>query len=278
MNWDHFRFLLAVARAGTLSGAARRLKVDQTTVARRLAAAEETLGYPVFNRADGRCHPTDRGVEILQRAADMEDTVETALRSGSAAGPRGTVRVTAVPWLINRVLIPELPAFGKACPEIALSLLPDSQNLSLARREVDIALRFARPETDSRALTRRVGRVAFVPCQSSQPKGESLPWISYDESARHLPQAAWIEEHAELSGGGLRVADIETAIAAVQAGLGRTLLPQGLAPGLKGISVTGPPVAEREIWMLVLDRSRARQAVSAVGDWLISVFRVGNFA
>lgn len=278
MNWDHFRFLLALARAESLSGAARRLGVDQTTVARRLAAAEAALGHAVFDRADGRFIPTIRGVDVLNRAADMEIAVEDACYPDTPESPQGAVRVTAVPWLIQRVLVPNYDAFGTAYPGIALSLLPDSQNLSVTRREADIALRFARPDGDSGALSRRVGRVDFVPCRSAESPAETLPWIAYDAAAGHLPQAVWIDAQADPAPGGLKVADLETAIAAVQAGIGRTLLPAPVAAGLPGIAADGPPVLEREIWMLIHARSRTRPSVSAVADWLISALRRGNFA
>lgn len=278
MNWDHFRFLLAVSRAGTLSGAARRLQVDQTTVARRIAAAEEALGYAVFDRFGGRFTPTMRGEVLLDRASEMEIAVEDSLYPDATDEPGGAVRVTAVPWMINRVLVPEYAGFGGAYPAISLSLLPESQNLSLTRRQADIALRFAQPEADAGAVTRRVGRFGFVACRPADRTEKGLPWIAYDEVARHLPQAVWIAAQAGPDVGGLKVADIETAIAAVQAGVGQTLLPRPLAHCLADIAVSEPSVAEREIWLLIHAASRAWPAVVAVSDWLISVLRRRNFA
>jgi DNA-binding transcriptional LysR family regulator len=61
MDWGDLRYLLAIARAGTLSGAARRLEVNQTTVSRRLAAAETALASRLFDRVDGKFVPTENG-------------------------------------------------------------------------------------------------------------------------------------------------------------------------------------------------------------------------
>ena len=68
MNWDDLRFLVVIGREGTLAAAARSLKVDQTTVARRLRALEESLGTPLFERSEGRWHPTPVGARVLARS------------------------------------------------------------------------------------------------------------------------------------------------------------------------------------------------------------------
>ena len=65
MNWDDLRFIVTLAREGRLATAARRLRVDQTTVARRLRALEESLGTPLFERSDGRWRPTPFGERVL---------------------------------------------------------------------------------------------------------------------------------------------------------------------------------------------------------------------
>ena len=75
MNWDDLRFLVAIGREGTLAAAARRLKVDQTTVARRLRALEDTLGTPLFERSDKHWRPTAVGASVLERAARIEEDV-----------------------------------------------------------------------------------------------------------------------------------------------------------------------------------------------------------
>lgn len=72
MNWDDIRYLLAIGRSGTLSAAARQLKVDQTTVARRLKGAEGDLGVRLFDRIEGRHMPTAQGEMALQRGTRVE--------------------------------------------------------------------------------------------------------------------------------------------------------------------------------------------------------------
>jgi DNA-binding transcriptional LysR family regulator len=107
MEWSDLRVLLAIARAGTLAAAARRLGVDQTTVARRLAAAETALGTRLFERVEGALRPTMPGEVALARAGRVEREVQ-ALEQGIAgtdAEPAGLVRLTAVPIIVNRLRI-----------------------------------------------------------------------------------------------------------------------------------------------------------------------------
>ena len=75
MNWDDLRFLVTLGREGTLAAAARRLGVDQTTVARRLRALEACLGTPLFERLRGQLTPTPMGEELLARGQRMEAEV-----------------------------------------------------------------------------------------------------------------------------------------------------------------------------------------------------------
>src|SRR5262245_50406599 len=108
MDWSDLRHVLTVARAGTLAAAARRPGVNQTTVARRLRAAEQALGARLFERRDGVLYPTAAGEAAIARAATVEQQVE-ALESGvrsGAATVTGLVRLTTVPLLANRLLVP----------------------------------------------------------------------------------------------------------------------------------------------------------------------------
>ena len=94
-DWDDLRLFLAVARAGGLSRAARQLRVDQTTVARRLATLEETLSTRLADRTPRGVHLTDAGHALLARAERIEAQVLAALRDGVARIPDMVPRIYA---------------------------------------------------------------------------------------------------------------------------------------------------------------------------------------
>src|SRR5215467_12289598 len=107
-DWDDLRFVLAVARSQTFAEAARKLGVNETTVARRIDRAEQVLGARLFDRSLGRLRPTPAGAIVAGRAERIEHEVETLV--GAPAGTdslvAGSLRLTAVPILVIRRLLP----------------------------------------------------------------------------------------------------------------------------------------------------------------------------
>lgn len=290
VNWNDLRYLLAVARCGTLSAAARRLKVDETTVARRLATAEAAVSARLFDRVDSVLRPTEAGQLALAHAEQVEQEVH-ALQgrlAGTDATVAGTVRLTSVPIVVNRLLVPALPDLIKAHPLLRLELIAEPRNLSLSKREADIALRLARPQGGN-AVTRRVGRLDYAVYASSRAKAawpsgrgrgrsaDSLPWITYEDGMDEVPQARWIaaarrEAPAPIA---LTAGDAETILAAVRMGLGRSLLPCVLAgrePGLRRLG-NGAPVLSRELWLLVHADLRRLGRIAAVIEWIEKALR-----
>lgn len=273
MDWNDLRYVLTLSRAGTLAAAARRLNVNQTTVARRLDAVQRALGARLFERVDGAFHPTKAGEAAIEHAARVEQDI-----AGLEHGIRnvdheisGSVRLTAVPVLINRLVVPALPELQARHPRLRLDLIADSRNASLTRREADIALRLARPETGRSVLARRLGQLDYAVYGARDGSPPRLPWITYEEGLAHLPQARWIE----MAGRGeamapLSVNDAETLFQAVSAGLGKSLLPCFIgdqAAGLRRLS-GAKAVLSREIWLLTHAELRRQARMAAVVDWL----------
>jgi DNA-binding transcriptional LysR family regulator len=271
MEWSELRYVLTVARAGTLAAAARRLGVNQTTVARRIALAETALAARLFERRDGVLHPTKSGQAAIACAAQVEQEV-AALEGGiggADSAPAGTVRLTAVPILANRLLIPAVPRLVARHPRLRLELIAEPRNLSLTRREADIALRLARPESGV-ALTRRIGRLAYAVYGPRRRKADALAWITYEEGLSHLPQARWIAAQTYETAP-LLLNDAEAIVQAVRAGLGKSLLPCFVGerePGLKRLSRV---VLARDIWLMVHRDLRAQARIAAVIDWVMEL-------
>ena len=281
LDWNDLRYLLAVARGGTLAGAAKALGVDDSTVSRRLARLESLLEARLFERAgDGRLRPTTAGAEAVERAERMELEVEGLRDSVTGADTvcAGTVRLTSVPLLVNRLLVPALPGLLERHPALRLELVADPSDLSLRRREADMALRLARPRSGGRnVVARRIGLLRYeVYAAASLPAkaAAALPWATYDEAFAHLPQARWIAAALARGGTAARfvVNDGEALVEAVAAGLGRSLLPSVIAERDSRLSrlaaPDGKPVLERELWLLVHGELRRLARIEAVSDWL----------
>ena len=271
MNWDDLKFVLVTARAGSLSAAARTLGVDQTTVSRRLAALELSLGKKLFLRVGHRLVATEYGESAADNAEQMESRVAALQQDLSDAGntAAGPARLTAVPLLINHLLIPNSGTLLAAHPELRLELIADPRNLSISKRDTDIAIRLAQP-TSGTALCRRLGSLSYS--VYSLAGTEDLPWLTYGDEQAHLPQAQWVaRETGETAA--LRANDAEGLWRGVLAGLGQAVLPDFLAaPDARLQRLSDDAVLDREAWLLVHNDMRHLPRISVVVDWLDDVF------
>ncbi|PVB62650.1 LysR family transcriptional regulator [Labrenzia sp. 011] len=282
-DWNDLKYLLALHRSGKLKEAGLATGVSDTTIARRVRRIEDALGVSLFLRsASGLYEPTDAGLEIIAHAERVErENIAIGEKLGGIAGRvTGVVRISSVPVIVNRVLIPALSSLTAKHPQLAIELVPSAGNLDLSRREADLAVRFARPARGGlRVRAQKLGELAFDvygPKREGNPK--ALPWIGYDEACSGLPQAQWIE--AELAHEGatrapLRVTDAETALEAAGAGLGRTILPRLIAdkdPRLSRIpGRDGAALPLRDVWLLSHVDQSARASLAVVKDWLVGI-------
>jgi DNA-binding transcriptional LysR family regulator len=273
-DWDDFRVVLAAARAGSFADAARILGVNESTVVRRLAQAEQRMAARLFDRHQGRLQLTDAGREFVRRAERVEAEVQEVMHTvrGADADVAGTVRLTSVPMMVNRVLVPALPALLAQHPKLEVELVAEARVLSLTKREADIALRLSRPRDEMRVVARKVGELAYAVYAPADTDAAALPWLTYEDSMSDLPQAAWISEQVARGphrGAPVRVNDAEALLSGLAAGLGKTLLPTAVGDRAPGLVRVGERQGEltRELWLLVHPELRRLDRVRAVMDW-----------
>jgi DNA-binding transcriptional LysR family regulator len=277
MNWNDLRYILSLARNGTLSAAAEALRVDETTVARRIARLERQLGSKLFHRVSGTMRPSDSGAMVLEHAERIE--LEIGQLSGRASGAdrsaKGTVRLTAIPLLINRILIPSLGDLQRQHDGLRLELVAEPRNLSFTRREADMALRFSRPDKETDVVSRRLTTLDYAVYARSTAEAQK-GWVTYDEGMAALPHVAWINKCVRQEGTppSLVVNDSEVALAALKQRAGKSLLPCIVAdnePELVRLS-SAVPVLSRELWVLIHPEHRDFARIRAVLDWLNRIF------
>ena len=273
-NWDDLRLFLAVARARTLSGAAREIGVNHSTVFRRIGAFEEALGVRLFDRLPNGYALTAAGEEMHESALRVEEEVAALDRriTGQDLRLSGIVRITTVDMLAQGLLPRHLLAFRRAYPGIEIELTVGNATVSLTRREADVALRLGNqpPET---LVGRRVGRLAFAVYGAAKtgdagaPLAEQ-PWIGFD--AEHAPL---MREFAAFLPGvrpAFRVNSVAAAIAAAKAGLGLATLPCGIAdldPGLKRVAPL-PESFTLDLWLLTHEDLRRTARIRAFLDFM----------
>jgi DNA-binding transcriptional LysR family regulator len=143
IDWDDVRYFLAVAREGSVRAAAERLKVNHSTVLRRIAQLEERLGAHMFEKLPSGYRLTDAGEEILELAVQMEassNQLETRV-FGRDESVRGLLRVTLAPVLPTHLLMPDIADFARLHPDVEMEILSSGELANLTNREADVAIR-----------------------------------------------------------------------------------------------------------------------------------------
>jgi DNA-binding transcriptional LysR family regulator len=278
IDWEDIRHFLAVAQSGTLSGAARSLKVDHATVSRRLAALEAALDVRLVDRLPRSCRLTSVGKQVLERAKEMETGAHGIARLAKAAHAPlvGRVTLSAPPVLVTHLLVEHLARFRAQYPDIRLSLSAQGQQISLSRREADVAVRLVRPD-EAGSVTRKVGAMAFGlyahRSYAHLAAPERWQFIAFDQNFADMPQQRWLLGIAGDRPVACELNHISEHLIAVRAGLGVAGLPCFIGDrdhDLVRIGADVRPFA-RDIWLLVHRDLRKNSAVRAVMDFVSDV-------
>jgi len=149
MNWDDLKLFLAVARGKKLSTAANDVKMDITTVSRRIKRLEDNLGQTLFERLRSGHALTANGQELFVLAEQIETNFDSIRRTelSSSHAPSGTLRISVAEGFGAEILAPILGTFSKAYPEIEIDLVSGSGFLSLSKREADVAIGLSRSKS-----------------------------------------------------------------------------------------------------------------------------------
>lgn len=280
-DWNDLRHLLAVARGGSTLAAARAQGLNQTTVARRVAALEKAIGTALFERRPDGYRPTDRGRELVALAEAMEAqaaAVEAKARSWRRA-VQGVVRITTTETIAGALLAPMIPALRADYPGLRIELAADDRRLDLVRGDADIALRVG-SEPDAPGLVRRrmPDSVWGVYCSRAYAERHGAPSTAA-ELARHqvivgdgplarIAALAWLEEAAAGADIAYRCNSVPNLIAAVRSGVGVSTVPclvGGKDPDL--VRCLPPLVSlDGQMWLIYRESLRADPQVRAVVD------------
>jgi DNA-binding transcriptional LysR family regulator len=278
MEWNDLRVVMAVAQEGTLSGAARRLRVTHSTVFRRLGAIEKDLGVRLFERFRDGYSATAAGeaaAALASRFADDFLALERTL-SGQDLRPSGVVRITTSDTICP-ILMRHAPALRAAHPEILLEITVSNAMANLTRREADIAVRpiAEAPET---LVGRRIADIAYAiygspSYLSGHRDGDpsNFQWVGLDDTLAMTAIARWMAENVPENQIGVRVDALPALRDAACAGIGTVLLPCYLGdeePRLRRVAVADRPRAYSALWLLTHSDLRRTARIRAVMDFL----------
>lgn len=264
MNWDDYRYFLAVAETGSLSAAARRLGQTHSTILRRLDKLEGGLDARLFERFQSGYVITAAGEELLALLGPIDEGMQDVERrmSGRNAELRGTIRVTTTDTLMG-TLLPVLAAFRDSYPGIRLQVTVDNVFLNLSKREADVAVRPSNTPPEN-LVGRKLGTLRTAPYASdgylarlpddgrANDDWAKYEWVAPDEALGHLRQARWLREHVPPERHAASVDSLLGMAAAVEAGMGAGMLLCLLADSRSGLVrlAEAPASLDTEVWVL----------------------------
>jgi DNA-binding transcriptional LysR family regulator len=281
VDWDGLQVFLAVARGGRVSAAARRLGVEHTTVARRIAALEKTLGVSLFYRTTRGYLLTPQGQNVVSTAEAMERSalaVEARARENSGA-LAGRVRVAMPPEYGSHWLAPKLATFRAMHPQIELQILVGTRQRDLSRGEAELAIQPPRP-TQTGMVAIRLGRVAVGLYASRSLIAEKrlrirkladmrdLLLLAYTSPFQVLQEAKWFQPILASAAIGLESNSTHALLAAARAGAGVAVLPRFVAREHDDLVAVSDDVAAHDLLLITHPEVRRDPKVRATADFL----------
>ncbi|MFG6177523.1 LysR family transcriptional regulator [Halomonas sp. THAF12] len=275
VDWNDAGAFLAVARLGTLSGAAARLGVGIATLARRIERLEAAMGVPLFVRQQSGYRLTAEGEGLVPRAEALEAAAH-AFASGVDDGQEmtGRIRLATAENLATRLILPALPRFRERYPGLAIDLVTDIPTANLQRRDADLAIRMVKPERGNLSF-RRLGTLGYglyagadYLAQHRADDYRDDAFITWGERQAHLPAARWVAAALDGREAAITTTSLHAQVVAVEAGLGLAVLPHLLTRGTDLTCLAADIGVEQDIYLVIqTDLSRAPR-VRALADFL----------
>lgn len=281
MNWDDVRIFLAVARAGQILGAARRLELNHATVSRRIAALEQALGARLFRRLTTGSELTAEGRRFLDVAERVEADLIAARAdmAGQDDAVEGVVRIGAPDGFGVTFLAPRLGALTERHPDLSIQLVPVPHSFSLSRREADIAITVERPTEGRLVASKLVDYTLGLFAARTYARQHGLPatrealrahrLIGYVPDLVSNPSLDYGPEFLADWQAGFAVSSALGQVEAVRSGAGIGILHSFIARAHDDlVPVPAAPPIRRAYWLVYHETVRPLRRVQAVSSFI----------
>jgi DNA-binding transcriptional LysR family regulator len=275
MNWDDLRIVAAVRDQGTFAGASARLRIDETTVGRRLARIELALGLRLFEAVDGLRKPTRQCETVLAHVQAMAGHVAEINKVGeSLPGLTGRFRIASTNAVAEELLSPRAGHFLSENPGLSVQLLTSSENVKFSRWEADLAIRLRKPDKGDFTIS----KLAEVRLYLIEPATESDvdPVIcGYSEELGAIPESQYLKAKGLQQRARCITDNVRVIRGLIQSHKAIGILPEYSCQELLGdrrLRATLLP-GRRDVWLLVQNHLKRDPAARAVIDWVRDCFQ-----
>jgi DNA-binding transcriptional LysR family regulator len=280
IDWESVRYFLRAAESRSLSRAARSLRVEHTTVGRRLSSLERAVGAALVERSPAGLDLTPLGRRVFELAGEMAVLVQAIAEL--AAVERTNVRLV-VPTGFTALVTPHLEALRRAHPHVSLDIVSGARRVDLRKGEADLAIRVG-PIEDEALVARKLGEVASALYASrayleragapdpSDLAGHAV--IGFHRSLSQMPAAQWLAARAAKATIVLRSREAMDILAAAQSGAGLAVLPCLLGDADRSlVRLTPEPVATRRVSLVYRREARLSPEVRSVSSFIVDIMR-----
>jgi DNA-binding transcriptional LysR family regulator len=238
LRWDDLQLFLRVAEEGSLSAAARRLRLGQPTMSRRMHELELQVGEPLFNRRSQGSPLTLAGQRLLpaaQRMAEWAAEAQANLSSGSVERAQGTVRIAAPPGIAAEMLLPVAARLRVSHADLQIQILAGVEILNLNRGEADLSLRTHRPSDPDLEVLDQVdsplsayAAPSYAARLPAKPRLAQIDWIAWAPAYDYLQLNRNLQARIPDFRPAFTADDFLVLMAACRAGVGALLLARGM--------------------------------------------------
>jgi DNA-binding transcriptional LysR family regulator len=284
-KWDDLRVFLEVARQGSVQAAAKRLRLDHSTVCRRIDKLESLLSVKLFDRTRngivlrGEAHDLLKHVELMEfHASSLHDAV---VRSGVDAAQ--IVRIATMEGIASQYLARRLPGLARFVANVAIELVSIPQTVDLSRKEADIFLSFFNPKVAGLTSTRYAEFALHLYASESYLRTHGAPasradlvnhlFVGYIDDLLAIHAVRWLDEVITAPRMSFYSNSVLAQSNAAAGGLGIVMLPTfvgAYAPDLQRIL---PEVSVlRDVWVSVRSEQRYQPRIKDVTRFLRHIF------
>lgn len=288
LKWDDLRVFLEVARQGSVHGASKRLKLDHSTVCRRISKLENILSMKLLDRTQHGILLRDEARDLLRHVEKMEvaaNSLEDVVASGSSQAAQ-SVRVATMEGIASRYIARRLPLLQRIAPNVKMELVSIPQTVDLSRKEADIFLSFFNPRTPG-LTSHLVSKFSlFLYCSPRYIAKYGMParhsdlidhvFVGYIEDLLAIDAVRWLDDVVAAPKYTFQSNSVIAQCSAAVDGVGIVLLPTFVAEGIEGLSRILPDevMVQREVWLSVrVEQSRLRR-IRAVTQFFTEIFKL----
>lgn len=282
ISWDLIRTFRSVARTGSLSAAAKELRLTQPTIGRHIDLLEDALNIPLFIRSREGMTITAQGSDLVSASDEMALAASTFERraSGFDESIEGLVRISANEVFGVLILPQILSDLSKQHPKIEIELVVSNSATNLLQRDADIAIRMFRP-TQNDLIARKITELTLGfyahknyfqnqarPAKISDMRNHTF--IGFDRDTSFIDVARQLGEEFERTDFKFRCDNILTHIQAIRSGLGIGVTHEGLAKNWPDVEPVLPnlKLPKLDLWIACHADVRYNKRIRLVMDFL----------